>query len=487
MSKVDGATPPRANNAVVICADTFRADHIGAYGNDWIRTPNLNQLASQGITFQNAFAEALPTIPARKAYFTGRPLFPHWQRLPYKGDPLSRQPGWHPLHDHEVTFPEILRPHGFVTGLVADTYHLFKPGMNLARTFSSWQMVRGQEADPHRSGPRRDLPKLLEPYTGIAGLEQADLLRSSIPRGGGAVQYLLNNAARAREEDYLVARVMRTAAQWLEDNAPSSQSGPEADAPRFVLWIDCFDPHEPWDPPRADADLYDPDFRGPEPVFALHNRWEELSPQHQRRAKALYAGEVTFVDRWIGFLLDRVRQLGLDDSTAVFFTTDHGTILGEHNRLHKSPETLIAPETRLPLIVRLPGGAHAGARPTGLLQSYDLLPTLLDVLGVAQPDFVTGHSALPLIEDTARGRDHVVTAYTDHCSFRTPDWNLLSAYDLPSLRLTGAPRLFNLREDPRETTDSAADHPGIVRALTERLQEHLAAPPPPHPQLEEGR
>jgi arylsulfatase A-like enzyme len=475
----------KASNAVVICADTFRADHLGAYGNGWIKTPHLDRLATEGITFQNAFAEALPTIPARKAYFTGRPLFPHWQRLPFKADPLSRQPGWHPLLEHEVTFPELLNPHGFVTGLVADTYHLFKPGMNLARGFSSWQMVRGQEADPHRSGPRRDLPKLAEPYTGIGGLEQANMLRSSIPRGGGAIQYLLNNASRDKEEEYLVARVMRTAAQWLEDNAPSAHSGATVDAPRFVLWVDCFDPHEPWDPPRADADRYDPDFPGPDPVFALHHRWNELSPAHQRRAKALYAGEVTLVDRWIGYLLKRMRELGLDDTTAVFFTTDHGTILGEHGRLHKSPETLIAPETRLPLIVRLPGVA-GGQRPEGLLQSYDLLPTLLDVLGIEQPSFVTGQSALPLLDGATQLRDHVVSAYTDHCSFRTADWNFLSAYE--GRRLTGTPRLFDLQSDPGETTDVAHDHPGIVRALADRLQAHMNAPPPanaPHP--EEGR
>ena len=200
------------------------------------------------------------------------------------------------------------------------------------------------------------------------------------------------------------------------------------------------------------------------------------------------------VDRWIGFLLDRVRDLGLEETTAIFFTTDHGTILGEHDRLHKSPETLIAPETRLPLIARLPNAQHAGTRVNSFLQSYDLLPTILDLLGVPQPDYVTGKSALPLLSassatdanpssapsarsapaSTPTLRDHVISAYTDHCSFRTAQWNLLSAYDLDTHRLTGTPRLFDLETDPTESTDVAADHPGIVRALAERLQEHLS-------------
>jgi arylsulfatase A-like enzyme len=455
-------------NAIVICADTFRADHLGAYGNTWIQTPTLNRLAEQGVVFEEFFAEALPTIPARKAYFTGRPLFPHWQRLPYKGDPLSTQPGWHPLHEHEVTFPEILRPAGYTVGLVADTYHMFKPGMNLARGFSSWQLVRGQEADPYRSGPRRALPQLAEPYTKIGGLEQSDLLRSSLPPRGGAMQYLLNNADRKAESDYLVARVMRTAADWLEDNVPGPDGAP------FFLWIDCFDPHEPWDPPRELADLYDGSFSGPDPVFALHHRWPELSLEYQRRAKALYAGEVTLVDRWIGHLLERLDALGLTDDTAVFFTTDHGTILGEHGRLHKSPETLIAPETRLPLIARLPGQRHAGARVRGFVQSYDLLPTLLDVLDVPPPEYIVGRSALPLLAGGGALHDSVITAYTDHVSLRTARWNLSTAYDGP--RVAGEARLFDLRADPLEATDVAADYRAEVRELVQRLEAYMAMP-----------
>ena len=459
-------------NAIVLCADTFRADHLGCYGQPHggpeIKTPHLDQLAAEGVLFEECYAEALPTIPARKAYFTGRPLFPHWEVRPYKGDHLSRQPGWHPLFEHEVTIPEILNPLGFVTGLVADTYHLFKPGMNLVRGFSSWQHVRGQEADPYRSGPRSRLPELAGPYTGLDG---TDLQRSSLPRGGGARQYLLNNQDRRDEDDYLVARVMKTAAAWLEDNAGG---------PPFFLWIDCFDPHEPWDPPRAYADRYDAEFRGREPVFALHSRWDELPPEHQRRAKALYAGEVTLVDRWIGHLLGKVDELGLAGDTTVFFTTDHGTILGEHGRLHKSPETLIAPETRLPLIARLPaahpGSARAGTRVRGLLQSYDLLPTLLDALGVAPPPFVLGRSALPLLAGGA-GREYVVSAYTDQCSLRTREWNLLTAY--AGREPAGTARLYDLANDPTEATDVAAGHPDVVRELLVRLRNVLQASVPP--------
>jgi arylsulfatase A-like enzyme len=467
-----------AFNAVVICADTFRADHLGCYGNPWISTPALDRLAAQGIVFEACFAEALPTIPARKAYFTGRPLFPWWEVHRYKGDGLSGQPGWHPLHEHEVTIPEILNPQGYVTGLVADTYHLFKPGMNLARGFSSWRFIRGQESDRYRAGPREALPRLASPYTGLDG---ADLQRSSLPRGGGTRQYLLNNQDRRAEQDYLVAKVMRTAAAWLDDVAAGARG---AGAP-FFLWVDCFDPHEPWDPPSAYADRYDAGYEGPEPVFALHNRWDDLPPAHRRRAKALYAGEVTLVDRWVGYLLERLEALGLADETAVFFTSDHGTILGEHGRLHKSPETLIAPETRLPLIARLPRrhrAARAGRRVPAFVQAYDLLPTVLEAMGAEAPEDLIGRSALPLLDaggrpgDGRSPRDHVVSAYADHASYRTREWNLLTAYT--GKRPTGTPRLFDLAADPGEATDVAADHPRVTRELLDRLQAIMEAPPP---------
>ena len=135
-------------------------------------------------------------------------------------------------------------------------------------------------------------------------------------RDGGTRQYLLNNQGRHGEEDYLVARVMDT-------GPPGSRTTP-ATRPSFcgstvLIRTSRGTPRNPT------PTCYDPGFSGPEPVFALHHRWAELSEAHQRRARALYAGEVSLVDRWIGHLLDRLQALGLAQETAVFFTTDHGT------------------------------------------------------------------------------------------------------------------------------------------------------------------
>ena len=107
-------------NILVICADTFRADYLGCYGNSWIKTPHIDKLAGEGIRFDEFYGEALPTIPARRVLYTGRKAFPfsyHQQ----KGD-MVQLPGWHPLYDEDITLAEHLSDLGYTTGLVSDLY-----------------------------------------------------------------------------------------------------------------------------------------------------------------------------------------------------------------------------------------------------------------------------------------------------------------------------------------------------------------------------
>ena len=124
-------------NLILICSDTFRADYLGCYGNEWIQTPYLDKLASQGVLFEDAYAEALPTLPARRVMLTGRRCFPF--ALYPQPDDLVRCPGWHPLFAEDVTLSEALREHGYTNAFVTDVYHMMKPGKNFHRGFHSWQ------------------------------------------------------------------------------------------------------------------------------------------------------------------------------------------------------------------------------------------------------------------------------------------------------------------------------------------------------------
>jgi arylsulfatase A-like enzyme len=221
-------------NVVVICLDTLRADLIHHLGAAHMRTPTLDAMARDGVWFDHAYAEALPTIPARRSLFTGIRGFPwRWTIDATGSSPAApAMPGWHAVPPHQLTLAERLVRAGYATGFFADTYHMFKPTMNFTRGFMAWEFVRGQEADPYRLGTVAQLP--LDQFTRRTG-EPPWLL----------CQWLWNVQDRRSEEDFTFAQCIRKAIRFVDD---SRELHP------FFLWIDSFEAHEPWHPPLEYAD-----------------------------------------------------------------------------------------------------------------------------------------------------------------------------------------------------------------------------------------
>ena len=189
--------------------------------------------------------------------------------------------------------------------------------MNFSRGFAHLDFVRGQESDNWRTGD----PRLIE-----------DQLRQHVREPinwqlhAGLVNYLLNQRHRRSEDDYSCARVFRSACEWLNDN---HTVGP------FFLWIDSFDPHEPWDPPPGYADEYLPDYSGKDFITpGAASETGDPTEEELRRIKALYLGEVTFVDKCIGQLLSKIEDLKLRDDTLVVLLSDHGTQLRDLSLIH---------------------------------------------------------------------------------------------------------------------------------------------------------
>ena len=222
-------------NCVLVVFDTLRPDHVGAYGNQWIQTPNLDAFAAGSVLFTAAYPESLPTLPFRRSLYTGARVFPFADHRFYKGDFVAA-PGWGPMHEERHTISEVLSAAGYRTGIISDVYHQFKPSKNYARGFDQWTWIRGQENDKHRSGPEPP------PQAIAAHMPSADLQGPLARRPGYSLlrQYLMNTAERRSEEDFFAPRVMREAAAWLEQNR---------EAQRLFLTVESFDPHEPWDPP----------------------------------------------------------------------------------------------------------------------------------------------------------------------------------------------------------------------------------------------
>ena len=449
-------------NVICICLDTFRADIVGPNKKlSFVETPNLDAFAEESVIFDRAFGECQPTLQTRRSLFTGRRTFPFRYNFDRRGH-WHHAPGWHKIPPEQDTLAEILVANGYLTGMVADTYHMFKPTMNYTRGFTTYDFIRGQESDNWRFGTREAVEELLKAH-----------VREPInwDRHLGLMQYLFNQKFRQSDEDYSCARVFRRAADWLDENA--------GNAP-FFLWVDSFDPHEPWDPPAEYADKYMPDWDGKDFITpGAGHEGDGLSEREIERIKALYYGEVTFVDHWIGHLLDRVNTLGLKEDTIVMVMSDHGTQVMDHGKFGKGPDVLRPYNTQLNWMMRHP--SVESTHVSGFVQAHDLMPTVLNLLDVPC-QAVDGSDVWPLVTGEKDSvRDHVVIGWaafangpaTGRASVRDDQWN----YTV-SLNDVDNEELFDIVADPNEENNIVADHPEVVAGQRDRIQGVIHQPLP---------
>ncbi|MCD6288963.1 MAG: sulfatase [Anaerolineae bacterium] len=439
-------------NLLVLCTDTFRADYLGSYGNTWVETPHLDKLASEGIRFTDFYAEGLPTLPVRHVFYTGKRVFP-FSYYPQKSDHVQL-PGWHPIPDNEITLAEWLSERGYTTGLVSDLYHMMKPGKNFHRGFHSWQWIRGQEADPLVPTPKPDVD--LSKYVRPEVPEDAPIRRM-------VAQYLNNRSWWKSEADHFAAQVMRAAADWIKKYGHKKP---------WMLWVESFDPHEPWDAPPEFVNKYYPDYEGLEPIWPSAFV-KDYTESEFRRIKAHYAGECTHVDKWIGYVIDTLDSLGMRDDTIVVFTSDHGTMMGEQGEIHKGVDRVRIQVTRSPLIIRHPDRAYAGKVVEGFIQHQDLMPTLLHLLGEPVPEQCDGENFWPLVTGERQGglRDTVISAFGWYASVRTKDWTYHTPWAHVSDKPMRPPELYDRNNDPEELTNVIDQHPDVAKELQARLDE----------------
>ncbi len=416
-------------NLVVLMADSLRKDHLGCYGNEWIHTPNIDRLARDSVVFDEAYPETLPTLPVRNAMLSGRHCGPEL--------------GWGPMREEDARLPEILGEAGYTSGLVADVYHMFKPRMNFTRGFNSWQFIRGQEGDPYMSAPNPN-PPVPASY--------------AKKHDGRMIQFSKNVAGWESEEDYFTAQVYNTASKWVEGNYRQGD---------FFLWVDSFDPHEPWYPPYHYSDLYDPDFdEKVEPVASTYGPWKtHLTPRQMKRMKAHYAGEVTFLDRYIGKMLETLKLCGVLDDTMIVLISDHGHVIGEHGLIGKGWATHAYREVMdLVLMIKYPKNKHAGKRVKSLCYNIDVVPTIFKALGLKKQKQFDGIDLTPLITRKKKTiRDCVTCSYhePDNMIVKTLKWTLL-------LDRKHRPwKLFDRKKDPTESKNVLKQNPKAVKKLLE--------------------
>lgn len=432
-------------NLIVIIADTFRADHLGCFGSKRIKTPYLDKFAQQGVLFANASAEGLPTIPCRRVYHTGKSVLPD-----------SR---WQPLDKTDVTFAEVLGKRGFTTGFIVDTYHHFKPDYNFHRGFDSWHWVRGQETDRWKSGPKEKFdPKKHMP---------AHLWNEHYDRN--MRQYLMNTQDRKGEKDYFCAQSCIAAMNWLEKNVNSKP---------FMLWIDMFDPHEPWDAPPRFQKMYRDKYPYERYLFGYGVRNKDIRPDDLPVIRDLYAAEVTFSDYCIGQLLKRIEGMGLMDDTVIAFSTDHGTHLGEEGCVQKTPALLNGCVTQIPLIIKHPDGKFAGKRIEGLVSAVDFMPTFLSLLGIDDYRNMDGQNMWKLVTGRAQSiHSDVYTVFQNFGAIHNLDWHYFQ--NIRGKSPGKGPCLYDLKKDPKQAKNVIKEFPQIAKSLRTSLQKHLNIDIPP--------
>jgi len=367
---VDAAAPSGATGlptrVIVVLLDSLNRHMLGAYGGgDEFATPNLDRLAHRALRFTRHYAGSLPCIPARHDLLCGA--------LDFLWKPWGSIETWErPLTAH-------LRGIGVVTQLISDHPHLFETGgENYHTDFTAWDYQRGHESDAWRTRPDPS-------WMGAPSFHR------------GHTPYDNSRGYFRGEADFPGPRTMAAAARWLATDGEAHQ--------RFLLFVDEFDPHEPFDTPEPYASLYDPAWRGRHLIWPPYMRGAQaagvLSPEDARQLRACYGAKLTMIDVWLGRLLDVLDRRGLWSSTALFLCTDHGHYLGEKDIWGKPAVPLFEPLAHIPLLVAWPGATPRTI--DALTTSVDLAATLAELFGVAFEHRVHGRSLVPLIRGQTSG------------------------------------------------------------------------------------
>lgn len=435
---------PQQPNLLLITTDQQRYDTVGAQAPSFLRTPHLDFLQRQGITFDSAYSSCPLCVPARTSIMSGESALSHGMRTNERT---------HDYIGHEETLPGRLGGLGYQTSLIGKTH--FRP----ERTRHGFdetlppQEYRKERRDSDGAYPRKHGLGWNEIYPG----------RSSVP-----------------EEGTMASWVVDECVEYIEERQDPTRP--------FMLWTSFRIPHPPLDPPEPYYSMYD-DAPIPDPIESDWSDPEDLPPairdsaiahcsiddeETLRAARAAYYGMITQVDYNLGRLFGALEATGEMDDTLILFTSDHGEYIGDHGMQWKS--FFHEPSSHVPFILRLPTSwedRQAGATCGNPVQLADILPTFVSAAGGEPPADIDGRDLLPVARTKTDSRDYVVGTYGtefNYLGLTDGDWKYIWYPDGP------VEQLYHLTEDPDETTD-LADNPEYEdkrQELNDALRNYVA-------------
>jgi arylsulfatase A-like enzyme len=400
----------RPQNVVIVLLDSLNRHMLGAYGGTEFSTPNLDRFAARSTRFTNHVTGSLPCMPARHDILVGA--------LDFLWKP------WGSIELWEESITATLRRADVATMLVSDHPHLFETGgENYHTDFSGWDYQRGHEGDPWKT--YRDPSAVGAPTLALDGrpliTNAADggwFLRDQLGIADTSFGHRHYDDSRSwfrAEEDFPGPRTMASAASWLRHASRAHD--------RWMLFVDEFDPHEPFDTPEPWASMYDADPIGLDqarliwpPYIVGGTTKGAITEAQARQIRNNYGAKLSMIDHHFGSILDELDAQDLWDSTAVIVCTDHGHYLGDRRATGAPGDDAVndiwgkpaipqfEPLGHTPLMIHWPAGAteHSPAATVdALTTNVDINATIADAFGVTPSHRTHGRSLVPLLTGDA--------------------------------------------------------------------------------------
>lgn len=397
-------------NIIFILGDNHRADYLGCTGHPFIKTPNMDRLASEGVLFERTFNTTALCTPSRASFLTGCYASTHGVKNNHT-----------PWNYRKTTFLEYLSKNGY------DTAYIGK-----------WHM------------PGKGLPDL--PFLNL-------FVSYTYREGQGAYRncpLIVNGKEMPSRKVYLSEEVTDWAIEFMERN----RRNPDGSRKPFCIYLAHRPAHPPYEGPEGIAGMYrDARVQLPQGIDSWwygktdHNVFQGVMMGSYDKQLRKYCETITAMDRDIGRLLDRIDQSGLRENTVVIYMGDNGMMWGEHH-LHgiKYP---YEESIRLPLIVRIPWLVRdPGSRRTQIALNIDIGPTLLDLVGVSIPDDMEGVSLMPyLMNRKVSGRKAFLLEFWQYYPERCPTYFGVrtKTHKYVEFKKGWEPMLFDLTADPGES------------------------------------